>query len=527
MTGPRWWRDVLFRSLVLVCLASIMEKADEALLPAVYREIGLALHASPSQLGSLTLVRSITQASFAPVAGFLAQQYNRASIIAAGALMWAVATFFVGISSTFAQVAISRALNGVGLAVVVPSIQSMVADASVDENRGRAFGWLGVAGSLGSILGGLIALLMAETTILGVPGWRMAFHVVAFLSVVVGVLVYVYAVDPQYSTTEAAVLARKDKTFMDKLRELYLDTKHVLRIRSFQIFVAQGVLGSFPWAALAFAALWLELVGFSHDVTAILMGCFVVATMLGNLFGGFLGDYLSTRLPNTGRIILSQISAGSGIPLGAILLLALPSDPSTPVLHGAVLFIMGIMISWNGAATNGPIFAEIVPEKSRTNIYALDRAFEAVLASFAPPIVGLLAENVYGYIPPKKGADELAVDKVNAIALAKALYTSVGIPFLLCASVYTGLYWTYPRDRDRVREMQMYLQEDAHIPLDEVIAKDEHIWTVGELDEDEEDDEEEYKDSDKQQKHSAIMNLENGNSESETAQMLPKQDTSL
>lgn len=104
MAGLEWWKDVLFRSLVLVCLASIMEKADEALLPAVYRELGLALHASPSALGSLTLVRSITQAAFAPVAGFLAQQYNRASIIAAGALMWAAATFLVGLSSTFAQV---------------------------------------------------------------------------------------------------------------------------------------------------------------------------------------------------------------------------------------------------------------------------------------------------------------------------------------------------------------------------------------------------------------------------------------
>ncbi|CAM6101466.1 unnamed protein product [Calypogeia fissa] len=62
---------------------------------------------------------------------------------------------------------------------------------------------------------------------------------------------------------------------------------------------------------------------------------------------------------------------------------------------------MGIMITWSGSATNRPIFAEIVPEKSRTDIYALDRTFEAVLSSFAPPLLGLLAENVYGYIPQK------------------------------------------------------------------------------------------------------------------------------
>lgn len=92
------------RSLVLVCLASILERADEALLPSVYREIGIALNASPSALGSLTLVRSLMQALCAPLAGFLAQHYNRASIIAGGAVMWAVATFFVGISETFSEV---------------------------------------------------------------------------------------------------------------------------------------------------------------------------------------------------------------------------------------------------------------------------------------------------------------------------------------------------------------------------------------------------------------------------------------
>jgi MFS family permease len=104
MAGLGWWNDVLFRSIVFVCLASIMEKADEALLPAVYYEVGQTLHVSIDKLGSLTLVRSFTQASFAPVAGFLAQQYNRANIIATGAMMWAAATFFVGISTTFAQV---------------------------------------------------------------------------------------------------------------------------------------------------------------------------------------------------------------------------------------------------------------------------------------------------------------------------------------------------------------------------------------------------------------------------------------
>jgi hypothetical protein len=79
---------------------------------------------------------------------------------------------------------------------------------------------------------------------------------------------------------------------------------------------------------------------------------FAVATSLGGLLGGKMGDALARRYPNAGRIVLSQISAGSGVPLAGILLLGLPNDPSTGFAHALVLFVMGLIISWNGAATN-------------------------------------------------------------------------------------------------------------------------------------------------------------------------------
>ena len=112
---------------------------------------------------------------------------------------------------------------------------------------------------------------------------------------------------------------------------------------------------------------------------------------------------------------------------------------------------------------NSPIFAEIVPASSRTTIYALDRSFESMLASFAPPVVGILAERYYGFIPPQSGRDqaaELVIDKENALSLSKALYTAIGIPLTLCCLIYTFLYWTYPRDRDRARALAL---ADAHL----------------------------------------------------------------
>lgn len=443
-------------TLVLVNLAGIMERADESLLPGVYKEVGAALHADPTRLGSLTLFRSIVQSSCYPLAAYLAVRHNRTSVIALGAFLWAAATFLVAISSTFTEVAISRGLNGIGLAIVTPAIQSLVADSTDDTNRGTAFGWLQLTGNLGSIIGGLMSVLLASTSVMGIPGWRIAFHLVGILSVVIGILVHLFANDPRFFDSDGK---RKEqpphKAFKEEVKELVKEAKAVIKIPSFQILVAQGVSGSFPWSSLSFAPMWLELMGFSHKSTATILTLFNVAGSLGGLFGGKMGDNLAKRLPNAGRIILSQISSGSAIPLAAILLLGLPDDSSTAAMHGLVFFIMGFFISWNAPATNNPIFAEIVPERSRTSIYALDRSFESILSSFAPPVVGILAQQVYGYKPlPAAGPGDsrtVETDRENAASLGKALYTAISIPMAICCAFYSFLYCTYPRDRDRAR----------------------------------------------------------------------------
>lgn len=91
-------------TLILVNLAGIMERADESLLPGVYKEVGQALNTDPTGLGSLTLFRSMVQSACYPLAAYLALHHNRAHVIALGAFLWAAATFLVAFYSTFLQV---------------------------------------------------------------------------------------------------------------------------------------------------------------------------------------------------------------------------------------------------------------------------------------------------------------------------------------------------------------------------------------------------------------------------------------
>ncbi|KAF3618603.1 putative protein SCO1 -like protein 2, mitochondrial-like [Capsicum annuum] len=445
-------------TLVLVNIAGIMEKADETLLPGVYKEVGEDLHTDPTGLGSLTLFRSLVQCLCYPLAAYLSARYNRARVIALGAFLWSAATFCVAVSANFTEIAICRGLNGIGLAIVTPAIQSLVADSTNESNRGTAFGWLQLTTNFGSTLGGLISVLLAETSFMGIPGWRIAFHLVGIISVSVGILVRIFATDPRYLDSDGnAKNQPPPQPFQEEMRQLLKEAKEVMKVPSFQLLIAQGISGSFPWSALSFAPMWLELIGFSHKSTAFLWTSFNVAQSLGALFGGIMGDIMGKHLPNSGRIILAQISSGSAVPLAAILLLLLPYDSSSVLVHGLVMFIMGLCVSWNAPATNNPIFAEIVPERARTSIYALDRSFESIISSFAPPLVGILAQHIFGFKPIPKGStgsEEIETDRQNAASLAKALYTAIGIPISFCCFFYSFLYFTYPRDRDHARLQQ-------------------------------------------------------------------------
>uniref|UniRef100_A0ACD5YIH9 Uncharacterized protein n=1 Tax=Avena sativa TaxID=4498 RepID=A0ACD5YIH9_AVESA len=443
------------RTLVLVNLASIMERADEALLPAVYQEVGAALHTTPTGLGTLTLCRSIVQGACYPLAAYASARYNRAHVIAVGAFLWAAATFLVAISETFLQIAISRGLNGIGLALVIPAVQSLVADSTDDEHRGMAFGWLQLTSSIGSILGGICALLLAPHTIFGIAGWRFAFHLVAAISVLVGILVWFFAVDPNFRTTVQAAPALDEsekRSAWEEAKKQLREARAVVKIPTFQILVAQAVAGSFPWSAMTFTAMWLELAGFTHADTAVVMAGFAAALPLGGIFGGKIGDALAHRYPNAGRIVISQIGAGLAVPLAAILIFGLPNDRSTAIAHALVLSVMGAILSFSPAATNGPIFAEIVPVKARTSIYALSMSFTSILSSFAPPAVGFLSQHLYGFKPTDGGGSSGAEgDRENAVSLGKALYTIIAVPMTICTLVYSFLYRTYPRDKESAR----------------------------------------------------------------------------
>lgn len=86
------------------------------------------------------------------------------------------------------------------------------------------------------------------------------------------------------------------------------------------------------------------------------------------------------------------------------------------------------------------MFAEIVPEQLRSAVYAFDRSFEGAVGATAAPLVGLVAEKVFGYAGSLGGgvAQDAALVLANARALGNSMLILLLVPWGLDFFFYCG-----------------------------------------------------------------------------------------
>ena len=238
-----------------------------------------------------------------------------------------------------------------------------------------------------------------------VLGWRVMFCTVGVLSMLVSYLVYRDLKDP---------LREKDNTpkmSWALVKEEWAILRKLLRNNTFVIIVLQGVFSGIPWNALSFMVMYFQFCGLSDPQAGLLVSLFVLACAIGGPLGGYIGDKAAQRYPDNGRAYAAQFSSLSGIPCMCVLLLVAPrfagSGSHIHLLGFAqILIVMGLFCSWCSCAANRPILSEIVPERHRASILAWNIVLEGSAAAiFGAPLVGLLSEEVFGYVPVDVGVD--------------------------------------------------------------------------------------------------------------------------
>lgn len=163
-------RGVSARVVALLTAAAFINYVDRGNLatagPLIRGEFAL----SNAQLGVLLSAFFWTYTPSQLPAGWLAERLNAHRVLAAGLAVWGAATAVTGLATGFVMLLIIRVMLGFGESVMYPASFKILACDALDEQKGRANGFIAAGLLCGSAFGTLAGgLLMARF------GWRMVF----------------------------------------------------------------------------------------------------------------------------------------------------------------------------------------------------------------------------------------------------------------------------------------------------------------------------------------------------------------
>jgi len=352
------------KNLALICFLAVIDGMDIQLLPASFKALESDLGLTPTNLALLAVCQGYAMCISGPFWGAVADSgFPRKWLLAMGSAMWGTLTLMLALCNSFHFMVVLRTLNGIALGLLIPVIQSLIAEISSKSEMGFSFGCIDFCHmAIGQAVALVVISSTAGETIWGLPGWRIAFIVVAGMSIIVSIpiLVCIEEKPRPFRFEGFGVLTEARKFF------------GYMRTPTFLVLVSQGVFGTIPGSAMAFTNMYFQYIGVGGSLAGLITAFKIIGTGIGAVLGGLIGDILALRSPLHGRAMCAQASTLLSIPIAASVFLLVPPEPSMWTVHAGLLFLLGI-VHWCSAGCNRPILVEMVEPDSIGSVVAWQR----------------------------------------------------------------------------------------------------------------------------------------------------------
>ncbi|WP_308640060.1 MFS transporter [Paenibacillus silvisoli] len=167
--------------LFSVGLSWLFDAMDVGIISFIVTALAAEWHLKAQQIGLLAAINAIGMAAGAAVAGSLADQYGRKTVLLYTLLIFSVASGLSALAGSFVILCILRFITGFGLGGELPVASTLVSETMPAEDRGRAVVLLESFWAGGWIVAALISYFIIPEF-----GWRIAF--------VIGAIPAVYAI---------------------------------------------------------------------------------------------------------------------------------------------------------------------------------------------------------------------------------------------------------------------------------------------------------------------------------------------
>lgn len=336
------------------------------LIPTLSKDFNVTV----SQSGLLVIAYSLPYAICGFAFGPLSDKVGRKAMLKWGILAFTIFTLLCGCAWNFWSLFIFRVLSGVA-AATSPQVWASIGDIVPFEKRGRVVGVVTAALSISQILGVPLGAFVA-----GAAGWRSSFYALGILGVVITLLI-MFAF-PVIENTTAQVTKSASSNLVHSLKLVLTNKRAVsgLLVTFFMMFASFGM--------YSFLGAWLSN-SFNMSVSAI--GTIIVVVgfgnLIGNLSGGFLGDYFGK-----GPVVIT------GLRILAIALFVLPYTSSN-ITFAIPCILVWLMSAGASLASLNSIISELVPSL-RGTVMSLNSSFMYIGTTMGV-IVGGVAINKFGY----------------------------------------------------------------------------------------------------------------------------------
>jgi MFS family permease len=419
--------------LCLLTVLNVVNFVDRQLLASFANFIVPDLGLTNTQFGLLTgFAFIIFYATMGLFMGALADLVHRPRLIAVGLALWSGLTAASGAARGFATLALPRMFIGVGESALTPTSMSLLSDRFPPSRLGFASGfyYMGVPIGVGASL--LIAGYLGPAI-----GWRGCFYVLGVIGLVLSVvMLFVRETPRRHAGAATAGAGGKGSPAAagggHGPRALVGTLVRALRSSpALALTIAGGVAMHFVLGAASFDQLWyVHERGFERAEIARMTGWIgMIAGVLGNLFGGVVGDWWLRRTGSGRAMFLFWL----GLALA-------PLNIAYRIVPGdSPLFWVGVFSGYFGlGAFYGPTFStvqELVPPQIRATVVA----FYILMLNLIGLGFGITAG---GWL----------IDRLTANGVEQP-YSVTLLAFTLLSLSSTPLFWLagrrFRRDRDR------------------------------------------------------------------------------
>lgn len=347
-------------------------------------------------LGVLTFSFTILTGIAMLIFGFLADKIIRKWIVFIGTIIFSIFSFVTifipsGLTGYFLFFFLTI-MTGIGYGALIPCIFSLIGDIVSQEDRSKGFSFFSISSLIGMVVGTGLA------TFLGSIDWRISYSIIGIAGFI-SALLFIFFREPSRAGRDYSYMLEKDAVEYT-YRINFSDLKVIFKKKA-NVWLIINFVDTIPTGIILFLlfAYMEDYHGISSDVTLIYLILILLATLIGTIVFGFIGDKQFKKGNKKARVKLALL--GNIIPIPFIFIaLIIPfraPDLIPGILIWLILFMIGIFI--NGAV-NGNWYATVVdlnlPEH-RGTVLATSNCFD-IIGRAIGPLIGSIFADTFGFV---------------------------------------------------------------------------------------------------------------------------------